>query len=255
MVGSTKDGNFNLLMAIDSMLGIIKFLFEIQNLKYILIFLFAFSLTAAFLAGILFSGYFYVLNNALKDVPKFKGEYAEGLKKYFNKVFFLTFKLILFSGFFIIFILVATVPAITSIKAIFTQSKQFTLLSILLSLITLVVTVFVSIFYQVSVAFWLPGIFNNESNPFKKGKQLSDQNFWSIFPKVLLINLVLIIYGCFFVYTKYFSSVEIVGINTLGLLIFMFNWIFETIITLIIFTYIFTDFYNYQSIEVNNRTY
>lgn len=246
MAATMQEGNLSLLMTMDSILGIIKFIFEAQNLVYVFGFLLVSSLTAAIISGMLFSGYFYILNNALKDLPKLAGEYADGLKKNFKKLFFFSFKLILSSGLFILFLLVAIVPAVTSVKAIFTQSAQFTLLSILLSLITLIVTVFACIFFQSSVIFWLPGIINNENNAFRRGKLLADQNFWSIFPKLLKFDFIFLLYGCLYLYAKHLSLIGIVSMNASGILLFILNWVIITFLCFLAFTYVFSAFWEYK---------
>lgn len=246
MVGPIQEGNLNVLMTLDSVIDIIKFIFEIQNMKYILIFLLIFSLAVAVLTGLLLSGYFYVMNNVMKDLPQSKGEYLEGLKKYFYKVGFLTFKLVLLSGLFILFMMVAAVPAIASVKAIFTQNTQFSLPSILLALITLVVIFLAGIFLQASVIFWLPCIMNDVSSAFKKGKQLSDKNFWSIFPKVLIFNILLLVYGCIHIFAKYSFAAGIEASNTTDILIFILNWVYITFYAFMLVIYVFSAFREYQ---------
>jgi hypothetical protein len=184
-------------------------------------------------AGLLFSGYFNIINNSLDGKPKFKGEFAYGFRKYFFKVTAISFR-VLFIGFILImFLAVAAIPGVVITRTLILGKTGYLALTILVDIITAGVLFFAVMFFSIYVSFWYPAAINFEKNAYSIGKQTADSYFWPIVGKFLIFDLVYIITMVFLAYGGKLFSVQ---------LVFIVNWVFKTFFFAAFITFIFSSY-------------
>ena len=184
-------------------------------------------------AGLLLSGYFNVINNSLDGKPKFKGEFAFGLKKYFFKVTMISFR-VLFLGFIlIIFLAVASLPAVVITRTLILGKTGYLTLTILVDVITVGVLFFGVMFFSIYASFWYPAAINLENKAYSIGKRTADSHFWPIVGKFLIFALVYIMMLLFLTYGGNLFPVQF---------IFIVNWVFKTFFFAAFITFVFSSY-------------
>lgn len=185
------------------------------------------------LTALIFSGYFNVINNALDGKPKFSGEFLFGFKKYFFKVMMITLKVFILSFILILFLSVASVPAIVVTRSLAAGKSGYLFLTILIDIITIAVLFFGFMYFRIYVTFWIPAAINHEKRAFAIGKQTADSNFWGLVGAFVLFDLAFIFMQLIMLYGgKMIPSIPL----------FAANWVFKTFFFAAFITFIFSSF-------------
>jgi hypothetical protein len=206
----------------------------ITTIKGMLFVLFA-VVFISLLIGIILSGYFSIINNTLNNKSRDKGEFSEGLKKYFIRIWLVSLIGLSIAVVFILILMVAWIPALIVTKAAAAGKSGFFITALLVDFITIGVSFFGLMFLRVYLVFWIPSIFNNDKKAFSKGKYLVDTNFWSLVVRFLLLDILFIV----------FQSLMI-NAGT-SFIIVIVKWIFNTVYFGFYITYIFSLFKAFTS--------
>jgi hypothetical protein len=211
--------------------GIISFLQIILDREILLtafIIMLAFSAAAALVIGLVFSGYFSVINNVLSGLPKSRGELSSGLKKHFFKIFLIAFRVLFFTAILIVFMMVVTVPAVIITKAAMTEKPEFILAALFIDILTVCVVFFGFMFFRSYTLFWIPAAVSGEKKAFSAGKNFANNHFWGIVGRFIVFDLI-------------FAGAQLVFMNMEETLTsFITNWIFTALFFSFFATYIFS---------------
>lgn len=185
------------------------------------------SVIGSLIAGLLFSGFFYMLNNALSGKEKVKGEFRSGVKKYFKRVALISIRIILIGFLLVVFLSIATIPAIVITKAATPQKPELIASAVFVNFLTILVLFFGMMFFKIYALFWYPAAINAQGKYFTAGKKAADLNFWRVV-------------GRFIIFDAVFVLVELIFWK-LGdsLITFLANWLFMTGFILLYITYVF----------------
>lgn len=189
--------------------------------------IFGIIVAASLFCGLVFSGYFNIINNLITGKAKINGEFVSGVKKYFIRISTISFRALFLGVLFLIFMMVATVPAIVITKAASIEKPELVAAAFFLDLLTAAVLFFGFLFFRVYVFFWYPAALNNDKEFFKAGKRAADRFFWKIAGRFLIFDLIFV--GFQFLFLQLGDSI----------VVFTANWIFETVFLLFYITYIF----------------
>ena len=214
---------------------LLKLLVTARGMLYLTLVLIAASLFIA----LIFSGYFNMVNSALEGKARVKGEYFSGLKKYFVRVFFMSFVFLLLSAIFAIFLLVASVPALVITKAALSGKSGFYAAAILVDVITIIVLFFGFMFYRIYMSFWYPAAVSNTKRAFIIGKKTADMYFWGLIRRFFVVDVVFVLIHIVFMY---FESSPI---------IFFVKWALYTLFFAFLVTYVFAL---YKVISNSNKS-
>jgi len=190
----------------------------------------AFCIIVSLLAGLLLSGYFNIVNNAVSGKQKTKREYVTGLKKYFGRIFLITLRSLIIAVLLLLFMLVASVPAIVITNASITGRSELIIPAVFVDVLTVLVILFGLMFFRAYVFFWYPAALNNEKKYFAHSRKFVDRHFWSIAASILIFDLVFIAFECV---DTYISE---------SYLHFFMDWIFYTAFFTLLITYIFSAY-------------
>lgn len=213
-----------------SIVFLLQFLLKLIISPKGIAFIAAFLLAAAFIIGFVFSGYFYAVNNALEGRPKVKGEFAEGFKKHFGRIFAMSFLFLLLSFVFAMFIIIAAVPAMVVTNAAFAGKPGLTLTAFLVDLVTLIVLFFSFMFYRIYMSFWYPAAISVGIRAFSVGKRTADSFFWNLVKRFFAIDIIFILF-----------QILSVGIGS-SYPALAIKWVFYTLFFAFVVTYVFTLF-------------
>ncbi|MCX8129042.1 MAG: hypothetical protein N3I35_02955 [Clostridia bacterium] len=205
---------------------ILKLVISTKGIVFIAVLL----LAASLIIGLVFSGYFGMVNNVLEGRPKIKGEFSAGFRKYFGRVFLMSFILLLFSILFVLFMLIASVPALVITKAAFAGKPGLYVTTVLVDLITVSVLFFGFMFFRIYMSFWYPATISYGKRAFTIGKRTADAFFWGLVRRFLAIDIVFIL-----------SQVIFINIGG-SLAVFAVKWAFYTIFFTFLVTYVFALF-------------
>lgn len=233
----------------DVFTGVIGFLQLLVNifsdfgvlLKVLIAFICFVGIIALFI-GFFFSGYFNIINNALEDKPKLKGEFTFGVRKYFAKVSLISFRALLISFLFIVFMSVATVPAIIATKSAIAGKTGFFIAAVFIDLLTLGVLFFGFMFFRIYIFFWYPASLGYENGGFRLGKRIADNCFWKVIGKFLAFDIVFFLFQFILGYLSSSLSKGTVGITAGSTAVWILNWLFKTVFFATFITYIFSAF-------------
>ena len=247
LLGFSAIGGGNIF---DSMINFLQLIFSLlSDIKIFLISLMVFACTVAIvsaLSGLFFSGYFHVLNNTLQGKPKTDKEFITGVKKFFPGIFLMVVRTIAFGVFFVLFMMISSVPAIVVTKALFTGKPELLIASILFIIVTLCVLFFGLMFFRIYISYWYPSALFYKKGAFSAGKRLANTYFWDILKKFLIFDLIFLVFQLLFVFLDNSISLqEHTNFITSGLL-FISSWIFNTVFFLLFMVYIFTSYRDYR---------
>ena len=198
-------------------------------------FVVAFCIVISLLAGLFFSGCFNIINNELANKQKKKGEYVTGLKKYFGRIFLITLRSLIVAFLLVVFMLVASVPAIVITNASITGRSELIIPAVFVDVLTVLVILFGFMFFRAYVFFWYPAALNSEKKYFAQSRRFVDRHFWSIAASILIFDLAFVLFEYLCTYISQ------------SLLYFFVNWIFYTVFFTLLVTYIFSAYKVYGS--------
>lgn len=196
-----------------------------------------FCLIVSLMSGFLLSGLLNIVNKTTFDKEKSKGDFRVGIKKYFWRIFFITFKSLVLTILFMLFMLVVSVPGIVVTIASITGKPELIIPALFVDLLTVFVMFFGLMFFKTYILLWYPAALNNERKYFSAGKKVVDRKFWSIAIRLLIFDIVFIIYEYIAIYIREFS------------VFFIISWIFNTIFFTLLLIYIFTIYRAYSKLN------
>lgn len=207
----------------------------------------------ALFIGVVFSGYFYVIRNAVGGIQKSGEEYRTGLKKYFMRVSSMSFRVLLFGLVFILFGLVASVPAIVVNGGLRAGKVEFFVASVILDVLTIGVLFFGFMFFRIYAFFWYPAALNGEKRAFGMGKRLADAHFWEVVRRFIVFDIVFAVFQTLYVSAGYLLSGGQAGVSLSGVALFVVNWLFNTFFFASMITYVFSAFKLYKEERVRKQ--
>lgn len=174
----------------DSLLSVLQMLIDPENIPMILISLAAITVIVSAAIGILLPGFLMITEDGLIKGKKKKGLFSEGLKKYLFRFFIMGLKTALFTLLFIVFLLVASVPAIIVTRAAMTASSNLLVAAVFMDIVTIGVFFMCLSFFSTYIYMWYIAASRGVEKPFKAGKTIADRGFWGITLSLLLFDIV-----------------------------------------------------------------
>jgi hypothetical protein len=224
----------------ESMVSLLQVILNPGLIPEIILFLLGFALVASLIAGVVFSGYMYIIGKTLDKSEKVAGDFIAGLKKYFLRVFLTTLKVVLVSFFLVIFMMIVCVPAIVVTRVAMTDKPELMPAALFIDFLTAAVLFFGFMFSRAYIFFWYPAIFKNDTKPFTAGKRFVDANFWTILGRLLIFDVVFAVFQ------------YIIFVTGNSVLKFILSWLFGTVFIVALIIYIFS-FFNENSRTAQNR--
>jgi hypothetical protein len=157
-------------------------------------------LLLALIVGFLLSGYLNMINNSLNENPRTKGEFFNGIKRYFLKTTIITFVTSLLGVILAFIMLIASVPAMVLTTAMLTGNPEYLLGALLVDFVTAGVLFFGIMFFSVYIFFWYAAAINGSKRAFAEGKRQADKNFWGFVRRLLTLYFIFIISQAVFSY-------------------------------------------------------
>jgi hypothetical protein len=217
-----------------AIVSLLQFILDPGIIITVLLFVLGFSAAAALLGGVLFSGYFFILNNTLDGKEKYKGEFIQGVKKYFSRLATIIFRTVILGFIFVVFLLIASVPAIIITRASPADSLKFVITGIFVNVLTVSVLYFGLMFFRIYFLFWYPAAVNNSKKPFLAGKRAADRAFWKVFGVMAGFDAVFAIFQIIFLSMG--ASAAVIPIK----------WAFRSFFYPVLLTYIFAIYKEYM---------
>lgn len=234
----------------DAFINIIQFLIDTilvpTTAVKIILALVVLVVVGALVLGFLLSGYFNILRNAVEGRPKKLGsEFFTGLKKYFMRMVSINLWVLCLGIIFIVYVTIASVPAAIFIDNSFNGTVNV-FAGILLFLVTAVVLFFSFAFFRQYVVFWYPAALTFTKNHFKIAKKISDNNFWSLLPKFIVFDVLLVLFNSIYIAANFtMANSRIVSTSTSNLLLIV-DIVFKTIFIAIMVCFVFSSFKKYS---------
>ena len=218
----------------ESIVSTLQVMLDPGLLPGIILFLLGFALLGSLLAGVIFSGYMYIISMTLEGREKSAGDFTDGLKKYFFKVFIVALKALSCFILLLIFLMIACVPAAIITRTAMADKPEFIIAAVFIDFLTTGIIFFGVMFFRVYIFFWIPAVFKNDKKPFSAGKRIADTYFWKIVIKLLTFDII------YFVFQYIIHQIE----NSF--LKILLSWLFSTIFFITLIVYVFNSFREYS---------
>ncbi|MDP4095050.1 MAG: hypothetical protein Q8920_17050 [Bacillota bacterium] len=202
------------------------------------------------LIAIGFAGIFNVIKNIIEGKPKHAGEFSEGLKKYYSRMFSITFRVLLMAVLLFMFLMVVCVPASILTRAYLTTRPDLMFLAVIVDIITVFTLFFAVMFFCIYILFWYPAAVTGDRKWFSLGKRTADAAFWNVLGKVFLSGIVFSVYQLVLLYAD--NHLTAVGTSALSILLLLVTWAVNTLFVSFLATYIFTTFKSIQMKSQNS---
>jgi hypothetical protein len=225
-----SDGGF----ALDIIVHFLKLVFNPAMLVKIIYYAVIAAVAAAAAAGLLFSGYSYIILNSLKGKQKFKGEFLYGFKKLSFKIIKVFLLLIISYVLFSVYISVTLVPAIVVTRAWISGDAAFSLLALVLDAITALVLFFSLMFFRAATIFWIPALVSGERKYITASRIIGRDNFWNI-------TRTLVAFDAAFVLSSALFAAAVLR-YPFSLALYAVYWLFLNAFLIFFVTYIFDAF-------------
>ena len=232
----------------DDYINIIQFVIDTilvpQTAVKIIMALVVLIVAVALIFALLLSGYFNILNNTVQGKNKTnESEFIAGIKKYFLRMISLNLWTLCAAVLFVIYVLVASIPAAIFIDNAFNGTINI-IAGILLFIITILVLFFSFAFIRQYLVFWYPAAMIYDKNHFKIAKKISNSNFWTLLSKFIVFDVIILVFDSIYVITSFsLANAQIVSGATSNILLFV-NIIFKTIYIALIVCFVFYSFKN-----------
>jgi hypothetical protein len=228
-LGSVTEGGIS-----ESVISLLQFVIDPDIVPTLVLVLFGFSGIGALASSLVFSGYFYTINNGIAGRKRFKGEFIAGLKEYFFKLAWISFRMIFLGLLLIIFLLVASVPAMIITNAAGISNPELLAAAFLVDIITAGVVFLAFMFFRTYMFFWYPAAVNRAERPFATGRRVVNRNFWGILGRFLTFDI-------------FFIALQLIlhGIESSFYRIIV-GWVFGTFYVMLFVTYIFFSYKLYN---------
>lgn len=229
-----KLGTFNSNDVLASIIYLLQLVLKLVLTPKGILFLLLLIIGGSLLAGLLFSGWFFLINNTLEHKKKIKAELMIGIKEYFGKIFLITGVSSLLGVIFVIMCVVASVPAIVITKAAMDNKPELLLSAVIINTITLGVLFFAGMFFRIYISHWYIAAYNHKKKPFLIGKKRADSNFWVLVRSFLAFDIIFLVFTSVFMYADKLMGDDII--------LFIGKWAFSTIFFSILVIYLFVLF-------------
>lgn len=217
---------------------LLSFINEVKNFSKTHILFIVMFFICMISSGVIFSGYFNIVNNTVNRIGKKKGEFILGIRKNFLRITAINFTVVILTFIYIMFSVLVSVPALIVTRAALIENQDFISLAILLNFLTLVVLFFQSMFLRIYIFYWYPAAINYKSNLFRAGKYIADLEFWKIVLNISLFDIFFIIIQGILL----FSNFALGGNEIVNLVLFVVNWIFKTFFFGFLSVFVFSSF-------------
>jgi hypothetical protein len=221
--------------AIDSLVSVIQLLLDPSLMPVIVVMFVGLALLTSLFVALILSGYFNVLAKALDGLPGERGEFWQGLRRYFLRYFTISLRAVPFLLLLAAFMLVCSIPAVIVTRAVTPDKPELLIAAVFVDVLTVAVLFFAFIFSRAYIFFWYPSAMEMAKKPFSYGKRLVDGHFWGIVLRILIFDVV-------FVGIHYIIS--IIGSHPLQLVL---GWLFDTAFLATLAVYVFRAFKEFRS--------
>ncbi len=192
--------------------------------------------------GFLFSGYFNIINNALNDKNKYRGEFAAGVRKYFTKIAWITFRVLLVAVFLLIYLMIASIPAAIITRTASMDKPQLLFSAAFIDILTLGVIFFSLMFFRIYVMFWYCAAINQRKRPLSSGKHIADAHFWRIVKVVLAFDVVYVVIEVLMTFVQGVLGKGAAESQSAEFAVLAVEWALETLFFSVFITYMFSLF-------------
>ncbi len=198
---------------------------------------------AALVFGLLLSGYFNILTNAVQGKPKKPGsEFLAGVRKYFFRMVSVNLWTLSLLILFAIYVVIASVPAAIFIDNALNGDVNM-VAGVLLFVVTIIVLFFSYAFFRQYITFWYPSALVLSKNHFKVAKKVSDKHFWSLLSKYIIFDIILVLFDTIYVIANFsMANAQVVSGLTSNVLLIV-NIVFKTIFIAVTVCFVFTSFH------------
>ena len=198
---------------------------------------------AALVFGLLLSGYFNILTNAVQGKPKKPGsEFLAGVRKYFFRMVSVNLWTLSMLILFAIYVVIASVPAAIFIDNALNSDVNI-VAGVLLFVVTIIVLFFSYAFFRQYITFWYPSALVFNKNHFKVAKKVSDKHFWSLLSKYIIFDIILVLFDAIYVIANFsMANAQVVSGLTSNVLLIV-NIVFKTIFIAVTVCFVFTSFH------------
>jgi ABC-type multidrug transport system fused ATPase/permease subunit len=186
------------------------------------------------LAGILLSGYFYKLNNAVNKKQGQKNEFITGIKEYFGPMWIVNYIVFIVGMLLLIIMVISAVPALIITRATIDKGLEMLPAVLFVDVLTCVVLFFGAMFFRIYVFFLYPALMNNGRNIFLKAKRFADRNFWKLLSAIFIFDVIFV--GFQIMYISFNDNIWLL----------LLKWAFLTIFYALTTTYVFTAYKKYS---------
>ncbi|NTV88740.1 MAG: hypothetical protein HGA22_00015 [Clostridiales bacterium] len=177
----------------EGMVSAIQMITSLDILPIIILIFVAFCLIGSLFGGLVFPWYFNTVDEAVRDKEKEEG-YGVITAKYFLPYFFITLRSLAFLVFYLVFLMIACIPAIIVARAVSLNGAGSVFPSLLLDFVTAAVLFFSAMFSRAYIIYWYPSELKHLNKPFTAGKHLADAHFWSISARLLVFDTAFLLY-------------------------------------------------------------
>lgn len=177
--------------------------------------------------GFFMSGYFYVLDKAAGGIKKSKGEFFEGVRRFYLKITGRNFAVLTLGALISILAGISLVPAAVVSRAALGGKTGFVAAAVFMCLLTLLVVFFILIFFRAYLFFWYPAVYSNKEKPFSAAKQIVDKSFWHIAGRFLIFDILFI------------ADLVLLQLKNTSALFFIISWFIKMSYMMLLPIYVF----------------
>lgn len=214
----------------DSIVILSKEVYKIGVIPFAVLIIILLSLILGILAGLVYSGYFNLIYKSVKRLKASREDFIAGIKKHFVRVSYVFFEFYLTLFAFLFMTPLVIVPSVVIAKKAVENGSTNFLNTGLLSLVTGFVLVFIALILLVNFVLRIPGIYYFDKKPIEKSKMVLITKYWSVFGKVTLFMVALVM-GEYLIFSINIPVLE-------AILNFLFLSVYGTLFSV----YMFYDF-------------
>jgi len=240
---------------------LLNLLTDTRLLLYTVLALAVILLAASAFTGLILSGCFNSIKHVLEESQEIRGDFIDGVRKYFFRIFLVSIKSFSLTFFLMLSVSVICVPALVVSKAAFSGRNELLAMAVFLDVITAGVVYIGFMFFRIYIFFWYPAAISHEKKPFAMAKQAADKGFWKVAGGILTFDMALTVFQIFMIKLGYKSAVisSISPVNDVSAymsqayytFLLVMNGIFLTFFLVLLAGYIFAAF---RALDVSPET-
>ncbi len=143
-------------------------------------------LAVSVVLGVLYAGFGQTMYCAVTDQKRKKGEFLSGISRHFGKLTVYFFLLIVMTILFIVLFIFALVPAMMTIKILFSGNSGVIFQMLLLCILTVAILYFAAVFYAMYFSFMLPSLVGFKRGGFVASLKMVNNYCWYLLPRTTL---------------------------------------------------------------------